>query len=181
MEKKDSISESTLAFDLTNLFIRVSMLQDIKEIPICIKIIMELCLKKLGRRRLEPQTIQFVGRAAELMTQCMHMEKYTNSENPIVSVQIGDVLISNVLIDLGVAINVMTSQTMDQLGLDHIHPTPIVLELTDRSKIKPEGLLDDVVVSIDSWEYPTNFIMLQPNKPFGRASLDLGMTMACYG
>jgi len=54
----------------------------------------------------------------------------------------------------------MTKKTMDQLGLVHIRPTPMVLELADRSKIKPEGVLDDVVVSLDSWEYPTNFIVL---------------------
>jgi len=78
------------------------------------------------------------------------MEKYTDPGNPIVFVQIGDVLLSNVLIDLGEAINVMTKQTMDQLGLVHIRPTPIVLELEDRSKIKPEGVLDDVVDSLDS-------------------------------
>ena len=67
---------------------------------------------------------------------------------------------SNVLIYLGVAINVMTKKTMDQLGLVHISPTPTMLELVDRSKIKLEGVLDDVVISLDSWEYPTDFIVL---------------------
>jgi len=97
----------------------------------------------------------------------MNMEKYTDPRNHIVSIQIGDVLVSNVLIYLGVAINFMTEQTMDQLGLVHIHPTPIVLELVDRSKFKPEGVLDDVIVSLDSWEYPTDFIVLQPKNPVG--------------
>ena len=86
---------------------------------------------------MEPQTIQFVGRAVEFMTGCVSVEKYTDPRNPIVSVQIGNVLISNVLIDLGVAINDMNKQTMDQLWLSHLLPTPIVLELADRSKIKP--------------------------------------------
>lgn len=64
------------------------------------------------------------------------------------------------LIDLGVTINIMTRKTMDQLRLTHIHPTPTVLKLTNRYKIKREGVLDDVAVSIDSWEYPENFIVL---------------------
>ena len=80
--------------------------------------------------------------------------------NPVVSVQIGNVLVSNVLIDLGAAINVMTKQTMDQLRLSYLHPTPTVLELADRSKIKPEGVLDDVIISLYSWEYPVDFIVL---------------------
>jgi len=53
---------------------------------------------------LEPQTIQFVDRAVELMMECMHMEKYTNPGEPIVSIQKGDVLVSNVLIDLAEAL-----------------------------------------------------------------------------
>lgn len=61
---------------------------------------------------------------------------------------------------MGAAINVMTRKTMEQLGLSHIHPTLTVLELEDISKIKPDGVLDDVVVSIDSWEYPMDFILL---------------------
>ena len=102
------------------------------------------------------------------------MEKYTNPANPVVSVQIGDVLVSNVLIDLGAAINVMTKKTMDQHGLVHIHPTPTMLELVDRSKIEPEGVLDDVFVSLDSWEYPIDFIVLHPKNLVGRHPLILG-------
>ena len=76
---------------------------------------------------------------------CMHMEKHTDPGNPVVSIQIGDVLVSNVLIDLGAAINVMSKQTMDQIGLVHIRPTPIVLELADRSKIKPCEVSDGIL------------------------------------
>ena len=99
---------------------------------------------------MEPQTIQFVGGVAKLMTGCVSMEKYIDPENPVVSVQIGNFLVFNVLTDLGVAINVMTKQTMDQLQLSHLRPTPTVLELADTSKIKPEGVLDDVIISLDS-------------------------------
>ena len=123
---------------------------------------------------MEPQTIQFVGRAAELMTRCVSMEKYIDLGNPVVSVHIGNVLVSNVLIDLGEAINVMNKKTMDQLRLSHLRPTPTVLELADRSKIKPEGLLDNVIISLDSWEYLANFIVLQPKNPVGRYPLILG-------
>jgi len=102
------------------------------------------------------------------------MEKCIDPRNPVVSVQIGNVLVSNVLIDLGVAINVMTKQTMDQLRLSHLRPTPTVLELSDRSKIKPKGVLDVVIISLDSWEYPTDFIVLQPKNPVGGHPLILG-------
>lgn len=75
MERNDPIPKSSLAAELRNICIKVPLLQAIKEILICIKIIKELCLKNPGRIILEPQTIQFFGRVAELMTGCMHMEK----------------------------------------------------------------------------------------------------------
>ena len=105
MERSEPISKTILASELRNIFIKMPFLQAIKEIPICTKIIKEICLKKLGRKRLEPRTIQCVGRAAELMMGCVSMEKYTDPGNPVVSVQIGNVLVSNVLIDLGETIN----------------------------------------------------------------------------
>ena len=175
MERSEPISETSLAFKLWNIFIKIPLLQAIKEIPICTKIIKELCLKKPGRKRLEPQTIQFVGRAAELIMGCVSVEKYTDPRNLVVSVQIGNVLVSNVLIDLGAAFNVMTKKTMDQIRLSHLRPTPTVLELADRSKIKPEGVLDDVIISLDSWEYPADFIVLWPKKPVGGSPLILSL------
>eukprot|EP00253_Pinus_taeda_P008331 PITA_08331 len=174
MEGSEPISETSLASELRNLFIKILLLQAIKEIPICTKIIKELCLKKPGRKRLESKTIQFVGRAAELMMGCVSMEKYIDPGNPVVSIHIGNVLVSNVLIDLGAVINVMMKQTMDQLRLSHLCLTPIVLELTDRSRIKPEGVLDNVIISLDSWEYPADFIVLWPKNPVGGHPLILG-------
>ena len=68
----------------------------------------------------------------------------------------------------------MTKQTMDQLQLYHLHPTPTVLEISDISKIKPEGVLDDVIISLDSWEYPVDFIVLRLKNPVGGNPLILG-------
>ena len=85
MERSEPISETSLAFELQNIFIKIPLLQAIKEIPICTKIIKEICLKKPGRKRLEPQTIQFVGRATDLMTGCVSMEKYTDPGNLVFS------------------------------------------------------------------------------------------------
>ena len=37
-----------------------------------------------------------------------------------------------------------------------------MLQLADWSRIKPKGVLDDEIVSLDSWEYPVDFFVLQP-------------------
>eukprot|EP00253_Pinus_taeda_P006434 PITA_06434 len=52
--------------------------------------------------------------------------------------------------------------------------TTIVLQLVDRSTMTPEGIVEDVMVSIDSWEYPANFLVLQPKAKLTRYPLILG-------
>ena len=88
--------------------------------------------------------------------------------------QIGHTQIPNVLVDLGAAINVMTIETVRKLGLTNLRPSPTILELADRSTIKPKGILDDLVISVDSWEYPTDFLILQPKSQLGGHPLILG-------
>ena len=31
---------------------------------------------------------------------------------------------------------------------------------SDHSTIRPEGVIDDLVISVDSWEYPADFVVL---------------------
>ena len=68
----------------------------------------------------------------------------------------------------------MTIETVRKLGLTNIKPTPTISELEDRSTIKPEGILDDLIISVDSWEYPTDFLVLQTNLELGGHPLILG-------
>lgn len=49
-----------------------------------------------------------------------------------------------------------------------------MLELADRSRVKPEGVLDDEVVILESWEYPVEFFILQPKTTSGGHPLVLG-------
>ena len=45
----------------------------------------------------------------------------------------------------------MTIETVRKLVLTNLSPTPTILELADRSTIKLEGILDDLVILVDSW------------------------------
>ena len=92
----------------------------------------------------------------------------------MVIVYIGDKPITNTLIDLGEAINVMTKEIFTTLGLQRLRHTPTVLELADRSHVKPEGVLEDVVVTVDSWKYLVGFLILQTKSNLGGHPLILG-------
>jgi hypothetical protein len=83
-----------------------------------------------------------------------------------VTITINEVSIRNTLIDLGEAINVMTITTLEELKLKPLlRPTPTILELTDKTKVIPEGILDDIIVTLASWEHPVDFLFIHSKDP----------------
>jgi hypothetical protein len=88
----------------------------------------------------DPPTIQVIGKLESLMSTKVTVEKDMDPENPIVTIIINKYPIANTLINLGVAINVMMLETLNQLGLHNLLPTPTVFEFPDRSKVKIEGI-----------------------------------------
>ena len=104
--------------------------------------------------------VQVVGQLVELMTNKPTLLKYGNRGNPIVTTYIKQIPIPNTLVDQGAAINIMMITTMEELQLGNLRPTPISLELADRSRVKPVGVLDDVIVTLASWEFPVDFMVI---------------------
>jgi len=100
--------------------------------------------------------------------------KYEDPGNPIVIVQINGCSFPNVLVDLGVAINILTTTTCQRLGITTLDTTTTLLELADQSVIKPEGTLQHVMVSVDSWEYPADFLIINPRNRLDGLPLILG-------
>lgn len=124
---------------LRNICVRIPLLQDLRDIPIYDKIVKELFLKKLGRKRKEPPTIHFIGKATKLMSGKFFVEKHENPRNPVVSIRIRGCLILNTLNYLGESINIMTLNTMQQLEILDSRPTPTILVLADRSRLNLKG------------------------------------------
>ena len=55
---------------------------------------------------------------------------------------------------------------MNQLKLPNLQYTPTLLQLADRYVIKLGGVLEDTCVSLDSLEYPIDFMILTPKSDF---------------
>ena len=68
----------------------------------------------------------------------------------------------------------MAMDNLSHIGSFDLLPTPTMLELEDRPKVKLEVLLEYIVISLDSWEYPADFHVLQPKTNFGGHPLILG-------
>ncbi|PIN13095.1 DNA-directed DNA polymerase [Handroanthus impetiginosus] len=74
--------------------------------------------------------------------------------------KIGTHFSGRALCDLGASINLMPYSIYRTLGLGEAKPTSITLQLADRSLTYPRGVIEDILVKVDKFIFPTNFIVL---------------------
>ncbi|KAJ8761872.1 hypothetical protein K2173_005583 [Erythroxylum novogranatense] len=73
---------------------------------------------------------------------------------------IGTQIFGKALCDLGASINLMPISIFRKLGMgDVIKPTSVRLQLANRSIIHPWGILEDVLVKVDKFIFPADFIV----------------------
>eukprot|EP00253_Pinus_taeda_P004085 PITA_04085 len=145
-----------------------------KDVPIYAKTIRGYCFKKPGRKPKDSLIIHVMGKISYIMLGKSIPVKYGDPGNLILTGKINGVDIPNVLVDLGATINVITFATVITLDLRILKPTPTVLELADRSTIRLVGKLEDITISIDSWQYLVDRLVLHTQSPASGHPLVLG-------
>ncbi|XP_062080299.1 uncharacterized protein LOC133785053 [Humulus lupulus] len=68
--------------------------------------------------------------------------------------------VGRALCDLGASINLMPMLIFKKLGIVEARPTTVTLQLVDRSMAHLEGKIEDVLVQVDKFIFPANFIIL---------------------
>ncbi|KAL6350662.1 hypothetical protein AAG906_028114 [Vitis piasezkii] len=63
-------------------------------------------------------------------------------------------------VNLGASVNFLPCSIYKQLGLGELKPTSITLSLADRSMKIPRGMIEDVLVQVDRFYYPLDFVVL---------------------
>ncbi|KAJ9701021.1 hypothetical protein PVL29_006391 [Vitis rotundifolia] len=86
--------------------------------------------------------------------------KYKDPGCPTILVMIGGTLVEKALLDLGASVNLLPYSVYKQLGLGEVKPTLITLSLVDRSVKTPRGMIEDVLVQVDNFYYPVDFVVL---------------------
>ncbi|XP_022875808.1 uncharacterized protein LOC111394287 [Olea europaea var. sylvestris] len=73
---------------------------------------------------------------------------------------IGNLYIDKALCDLGASINLMPLSLFRKLGSREAKPTTVSLQLADRSIKHPRGICEDILVKVDKFIFPADFIIL---------------------
>eukprot|EP00253_Pinus_taeda_P028345 PITA_28345 len=163
-----------LVGELKKLCIKIPLLWAIQDIPIYAKTIKGLCVNKPTRKEKISPTIHVVGTLSNLLFGGETPIKYEDPGNPIVTVQIYGHSFPNTLVDLGAVINILITKTYQALGIIALEPAITLLEIVDRLVVRLEGTLQDIIVSVDSCEYPIDFLVINPKSQLDGHPLILG-------
>ncbi|GFS44406.1 hypothetical protein Acr_00g0090150 [Actinidia rufa] len=137
--------------------INLPLLEVIKQVPSYAKFLKDLCTVK---RRLNVRENAFLAKDVHSVVQVKTPPKYKDPGCPTVTCVIGDHRIEGCLLDLGSSVNLLPYSVYEKLGLGELKPTRITLQLADRSIKAPRGIVEDVLVKVDKFYYPADFVVL---------------------
>ena len=102
----------------------------------------------------------FLTEQVSAIIQCKTLVKYKYPGCPTISVNIGGTCVEKALLNLGASVNLLPYSFYKQLGLGELKPTTMTLSLANRSVKIPKGTVEDVLVQVDKFYYPVDFVVL---------------------
>ncbi|XP_059590470.1 uncharacterized protein LOC132253093 [Vitis vinifera] len=142
---------------LKQVKINIPLLDMIKQVPAYAKFLKDLCTVK---RRIKLSKKAFLTEQVSAIIENKAIVKYKDPGCPTISVQIGDSFVERALLDLGASVNLLPYSIYKQLGLGELKATTITLSLADRSIKVPRGVVEDVLVQVEKFYYPVDFVVL---------------------
>jgi len=87
--------------------------------------------------------------------------KYKDPGCPTISCFIAEHKIEKALLDLAASVNLLPYSVFQSLNLGELKPTSVTLLLADRYVKVPRRIVEDVLVQVDKFIYPMDFIVFK--------------------
>ena len=162
--KKKITNQTEILEVLRQVKVNIPLLDMIKQVPTYGKFLKDLCIVKRG---LNVEKKAFLTEQVSAIVQRKTPVKYKDPGSPTISVYIGGTCIDKTLLDLGASVNLLPYSVYKQLGLGELKPTNITLSLADRLVKIPKGIVEDVLVKVDKFYYPVDFVVLDTESVAG--------------
>ena len=157
--QKSKIEEQFARFLKTFQKLEISMpfTEVVTQMPLYAKFLKDILSKK--RKIVGEGIVNLTATCSALMKKELP-EKMKDPGSFTIPCMIEGVEIQKALYDSGASINLMPLSVAKQLSLGELIPTTITLQMADRSMVKPEGVLEDVLVTVGKFVFPVDFIIL---------------------
>ena len=165
--KKKAINQAEILEVLRQVKVNIPLLYMIKQVPMYSKFLKVVCKVKRG---LKLDKKAFLTEQVSAIIQYKTAIKYKDPGFPTISVNIGGTCVEKALLDLGASVNLLPYSVYKKLGLGELKPTSITLSLADRSIKIPNGTVEDVLIQVDKFYYPVDFVVLDTEPVAVRAN-----------
>ena len=166
-----------------NLHINIPFSKALEKMPGYVKFMKKVLSKK--RKLGEYETVTMSEECSAILQKKLPTQ-FKDPSSFTIPYAIGNAIFERALCDLGASINLMPWSIFKKLKLGEARSTTITLQLADRSLAHPRGIIEDVLVKVDTFIFPTDFIILDVQedkevliilgRPFlatGRAMIDV--------
>ena len=165
------------------LHINIPFADALEQIPRYVKFMKDILSQK--RKLADFETVNLTEERSAILQRKLP-QKLKDPGSFTIPCTIGNAIFERALCDLGASINLMPLSIFKRLGLGEARPTTVTLQLVDRSLKHPRGIIEDVLVKVDKFIFPADFIVLDMEedkeipiilgRPFlatGRAMIDV--------
>ena len=161
--QKSKIEEQFARFLKTFQKLEISMpfTEVVTQMPLYAKFLKDMLSKK--RKIVEEGIVNLTATCSAVIKKELP-EKMKDPGSFTIPCIIGGVEFQKALCDSGASINLMPLSVAKQLSLGEVIPTTITLQMANRSMEKPEGVLEDVLVTVGKFVFPVDFIILDMEK-----------------
>ncbi|XP_062118651.1 uncharacterized protein LOC133832304 [Humulus lupulus] len=139
------------------LHINIPFPEALEQMPSYVKFMKEILSKK---RKMEDYEIVALTEECSEILQRKLPQNLRDPGSFTIPCTIGKFECKHTLYDLGASINLMPLSVLRRLSLGEARPTTVTLQLADRSVKHPCGIIEDVLVKVDKFIFPADFIVL---------------------
>ncbi|XP_075079216.1 uncharacterized protein LOC142164703 [Nicotiana tabacum] len=162
---------------LKQIHINIPFTNALLQMPSYAKFLKEILSSK---RKLEEVSVVMLTEKCSIILQNKLPQKLGDPGSFTIPYTLGGVYIEKALCDSGASINLMSFSIFKKLDLGEIKDTGISLQFADQSTKRPKGIIRNVLVRVDKFVFPVDFIVLEmkecPDEPIilGRPFLATG-------
>ncbi|KAK9902444.1 hypothetical protein M0R45_001683 [Rubus argutus] len=157
-KKKKKKGLKTEVFDIFNkVDVNLPLLNRIGQVPVYAEFVRDLCLHK---RKFHDDEKFVLKEEVSAIIQRRVSPNMNDPTSFVISCTIGEKSFDGALMDIGTNINIMPLATFRKLEISPLKPTSISVQLADGTFRMPVGIVEDVLVRVNKFILPADFVIL---------------------
>ncbi|KAL4283808.1 hypothetical protein GQ457_16G019000 [Hibiscus cannabinus] len=156
-KQKQDYQFKKFLYILKQVHINLPLVEALQQMPNYAKFLKDMVTRKKRIEEFE------TAAATETCLSLMHNKvpaKKTDPGSFTIECLFGHNYPTKALCDPGASINLMSKSVFQKLGIGEAKPTTVMLQLADHSYVQPEGKIEDILVKVDKFIFPADFLIL---------------------